>query len=186
MTAEAYNKWDLLLKAFGAIGLVATACFGLGEYYVNWSQTNTLETNTFDSEQHKLYFDKQLEYYLNVTATVATIASTHDKRKREDLIQKFDAFYYGPMVILEHRGDSADPSKHQVGEKYALDANVEQHMIAVHKCLAANCTDGELQEQSLALADACRSALALDWAGRVKNLKTGLDLKGRIEQKDEK
>jgi hypothetical protein len=59
MTAEAYNKWDLLLKAFGAIGLIATAGVGLGEYYVNWNQTNTLETNKFDSEQHKLYFDKQ-------------------------------------------------------------------------------------------------------------------------------
>ena len=33
------------------------------------------------------------------------------------------------MVILEHRGDSADPSKHQAGEKYAHDANVERHMI---------------------------------------------------------
>ena len=63
------------------------------------------------------------------TATVATIISIHDKRKREDLIQKFDAFYYGPMVILEHRGDSADPSKHQAGEKYAHDANVELHML---------------------------------------------------------
>ena len=101
MTAEAYNKWDLLLKAFGAIGLIATACFGLGEYYVNWNQTNTLETNKFDSEQHKLYFDKQLEYYLEVTSTVGTIISTHDKHKREELIQKFDALYYGPMVIAE-------------------------------------------------------------------------------------
>jgi hypothetical protein len=59
-------------------------------------------------------------------------------------------------------------------------------MVAVHRCLAADCTDGELQEQSLALADACRLALSLDWAGRVENLKMGLDLKRRIEQKDDK
>jgi hypothetical protein len=180
VTDEEYRKWDVILKAIGGLGLVLTAAIGVGEYYVNAGQTATLETNRLDSDQHKLYFDKQLQYYLDVTEAVATIATTHDKRKREELTQKFDALYYGPMVILEDRADSPDATKRQPDEKYTNDANVERHMVAVHDCLLKNCSDGEMEQESLALADTCRFALSLNWASRVQNLKQGLDFKQRL------
>jgi len=186
MTNENHNSWDVILKALGGIGLIVTAAIGIGEYIANASQTTALETNKLDSEQHKLYFDKQLEYYLDVTDTVANIATTHDKRKREDLVQRFDSLYYGSMVILEDRGDSPGAGKYQPSEKYTQDANVEQHMIAVHNCLHKNCGNTNLQEQSLALADACRFALSINWNSRVQNLKTALDFKQRLSIRPDK
>jgi len=183
MAEESYRKWDLVLKGLGAIGLVAGAAIGLIEYYFNWTQAVAIEASKLDSDQHKLYFDKQLERYLDVTDTVAGIATTHDQRKREELIQHFDTLYYGSMVMLEHRGDEPDSAKSSSGEKYSHDANVEGHMIAVHKCLHTTCSDGDLQQQSLALADACRNALSISWAERVKNLTQSLAIKRRDEDK---
>jgi len=105
MTPETYNKWDVFLKALGAVGLIATAAIGLVEYYASGNVTATLETNKLDSEQHKLYFDKQLEYYVKATEIVASIANTSDPIKRQDLIRSFDVLYYGPMVMFEERAD---------------------------------------------------------------------------------
>jgi hypothetical protein len=180
MTEKTYSRWDLILKGIGAIGLIATAAIGLVEYYASGNVTATLETNKLDSDQHKLYFDKQLEYYVKATETVAAIANTSDTKTRQELIRNFDVMYYGPMVMFEERAD-APP---QAGEKYTNDINVEKHMVAIHACLQRNCSKAELQEQSLALADTCRYALSVNWQNRVQNLRQGLNLKERLGLKD--
>jgi hypothetical protein len=171
MTDERYKGWDVALKVLGAIGFAAAAVVGFLEYRWNTTQTIALEASKLDSEQHKLFFDKQIEYYLDVTNTVAGIATNEDPRVRSALIQKFKALYYGPMVILEHRGDSPQ-FREQTGAKYAHDANVEKHMVAVFKCISVNCAN--LKNESLELADACRFALSVSWENRVDDLKTTL------------
>ena len=180
MTDATYNKWDLLLKALGAIGLIVTAAFGVVEYVATSNGAATLETNKLDSEQHKLYFDKQLEYYVKVTDTVAAIATSTDAAKRQELIRAFDVMYYGPMVMFEERTDQ----KSAEGQKYAHDINVEKRMVDIHQCILRNCSNGDLQELSLALADTCRYALSVNWQNRVQNLRQGLNLKERLGLKD--
>ncbi len=177
MTDETYKRWDVIVKALGAVGLVAAAGIGLGEYVVTGNQIATLETSKLDSEQHKLFFDKQLEYYVKATDTVATLANTTDPKKREELIRTFNILYYGPMVIFEER--RADIPQ-QTGEKYTNDINVERHMVAIHNCILRQCPNGELSRESLALADACRFALSVNWENRVQGLRNGLDLKKRL------
>jgi hypothetical protein len=180
MTDETYNKYDLLLKAVGAVGLVVTAAFGVVEYVATSNGNATLETNKLDSDQHKLYFDKQLEYYVKATETVAAIANTSDAKTRQELVRNFDVMYYGPMVMFEERADAP----HQAGEKYTNDINVEKHMVAIHECIQRNCSNAELQVQSLGLADACRYALSVNWQNRVQNLRQGLNLKERLGFKE--
>ena len=180
MTEKTYSRWDLILKAIGALGLIATAAIGLVEYYASGNVTATLETNRLDSDQHKLYFDKQLEYYVKATETVSAIANTSDAKARQELIRNFDVLYYGPMVMFEERTDVP----YQAGEKYTNDINVEKHMVAIHECLLKNCSKGDLQEQSLALADTCRYALSVNWQNRVQNLQRGLNFKERLGLKD--
>jgi hypothetical protein len=162
MTDERYKTWDVGLKLAGLLGLILTAAIGLLEWIGNAKQSTA-----------QLYFDKQLQYYLDVTNTVAAIATSQDTQKRDDLTQKFETLFYGPMAILEDRA-SPDFTKYQPGEKYTQTANVERYMIAVHDCLLRNCGNRELQEVSLALADACRFALSTSWASGVANLKTAL------------
>jgi len=57
-------------------------------------------------------------------------------------------------------------------------------MVAIHECILRNCSNEELQKQSLALADTCRFALSVNWQSRVQNLKQGLNLKERLGLKD--
>ena len=183
MTEQTYKRWDVIIKALGAVGLVAAAGIGLLEYVITGNQISTLETSKLDSEQHKLFFDKQLEYYVKATDTVATLANTTDPKKREDLIRTFDILYYGPMVIFEER--RSDLPK-QPGQEYTNDINVERHMVAIHDCILRQCTNRELQKESLALADACRFALSVNWETRVQGLRNGLNLKQRLGFRDER
>src|SRR5260370_28842250 len=103
MTEKTYSRWDLILKGIGALGLIATAAIGLVEYYASGNMMATLETNRLDSDQHKLYFDKQLESYVKATETVSAIANTSDAKTRQELIRNFNVMYYGPMVIFDAR-----------------------------------------------------------------------------------
>ena len=180
MADGAYNRWDLGLKGLGAFGLLLTAFIGVLEYWATANQTIAFEKTKLDSEQRKLYFDKQLEYYLAVTDIVAKIATTSDKGERAKAVEQFDRFYFGSMVVLEDRGDSSSKSSGETSGKYTVDSNVEKHMIDVYRCIHGSCRDTQLQNEALALADACRFSLSVKWQGRIDNLQRGLNLKERL------
>jgi hypothetical protein len=174
------RAWDIGLKIVATAGVLLGAFVGIGEYLYSQAQMATLETAKFEADQHKPILDRQIANYFEATTLAATIALTDDQSERSKLQHEFFIKYFGPMVIIEDRGQSS-PSNKGEQPKYSDNRNVESKMIAFGACLQKNCRSSQLKQLSLELADACRLSLLQDMQARVDALQTGLNITKRLK-----
>lgn len=132
-----YQEWDLALKATAAIAAIIGGSIGLWKYF-----------DTSKKEFRKPYWEKQIELYLEATATAATLATIKAGEKREEALNKFWQLYFGPLAMVED--ESVEGAMVRFGEGL-IDYEEDK------------CSIETLRMKSLALAHACRESLGKSW-----------------------
>jgi len=158
-----FKQMSLWIKILTAAGAIIVFLVSFGQWLDARRTALGQERQAFEEQQfqHKkdyqrAMFDRQTALYFEASDTAASIASTSDQIQRRKATDRFNALYFGGMVIVESPG-------------------VEQAMVRFHKCMEAQGKDCVLSNEALAIGCTTRRSLRKTW---------GVDF-GKLETDDE-
>ena len=148
----ATRNWDLIFKGCGAvaaivsaIGLVAGGIFGLYTYREQGIAADAAR----QKELRLMQYSQKKDIYYELVDAASTFASSTTKAEAEKNAARYNALYFGRAHI------------------FAIDPKVNASKIAFHAALEAALARGnfptkDLDDDVLALADACKRYLAVE------------------------
>src|SRR5580658_222875 len=164
-----YKHREFILKLVGGLFVLVGGIVGLVEYGVSIKKEIAFKEIDIEGEENRPLLNKQFELYFEASRLAAAIATEMNSKSAKDQTQlamdkqSFETLYFGPMVIVEQRGEpsisnaSASSVDHA---KYTADGNVEKQMIEFHRCVFDGGAKCDLTRNlALALADSCRISL---------------------------
>jgi hypothetical protein len=148
------QRFDLVLRLMPALTIMVTV---LGFVFTVWQYSHEQararaaaeRQSVRDAEARQREFMKPLlekQQQLYFEAAAATITSSSNPSQRQQAEAKFWILYWGPLVMVES-------------------TDVSGAMKAFGMCLSGNkkCSDGEVQNRSLALASTLETSILRTW-----------------------
>jgi hypothetical protein len=146
---------DTICKIATAFALVVGGSFTAYSYVTN----RTAQTKSAVIEAKKPYLERRLEFYLDTTTTVATIA-TGNADQVSKAKEHFSQLFWGPLGVV------ATP-------------DVSYQMTVINECLEAgrNCTNAKLKALVQELGRLCGNSMAAEWGAFPPNSPSNLVIK---------
>lgn len=128
------------VKVLSILGGVIAFCWGVIQFVA--AQNAQAETRRIEAT--KPFLERQLKLYTEATQAAATLATSKKDDELDAASKKFWSLYWGELALVE-------------------DKRVEAAMVQLGRSLEAGSVGQKLQQNSLALAHACRDSLAESW-----------------------
>ena len=146
---------DAFCKIATALAVVVGVAFTAYSYVSN----RTAQTKSMQIEAEKPYLEKRLEFYLDATSTVASIATSKNPDQVSKSKEHFSQLIYGPLRVVST-------------------PEVINQMSAINECFGteAGCTPTKLQGMAWELARLCGASMKAEWGDSPPGTPTNLTL----------
>lgn len=174
MASDIRQYVDLLVKALGAAGVVASIVWSVVQYKDTVERQITERNANFETEMAQMrrearmpFLERQLDLYIEAAQVASRIATTSDVEERDVAIARFRELYWGDLAVVEDAEVAAAMVEFRNRLERAL-ASREREPFA----------GAGLERAAIAIAHACRDSIQKSWDVQLGDVAEALRARG--------